>query len=211
MFQTAVSRRFSAGTLGLVLGMVAAANAVAGTLSLQETFEDKVSKSTCTEYQTGRFSSVLSFSSAADFSSFNTSTPVIVTIGDFSLNASLGAACAYKAGDTTAHIQQVSIGELASDTVLSWGNGTVTAVVRGWTGDPTGNVGHSPAGQAIETAGIPGAGSTSIPVSIQFPSIGLTLSGSVPVSGSMSEKTKQLCGSPNAIDRVKINGSTTAP
>lgn len=211
MFHTTVSRRRMAGTLGLVLGMVAAANAVAGTLSLQETFEDKVSKSTCSEYQTGRFSSVLDFSTAADFSSFDPTTPFIVTIGDFSLNTTLRAACTYKTGDTVAHVQQVNLGELASDTVLSWGGGHVTATVRGWTGDPTGNVIASPVAQDIQTAGVPGAVSVDVPVSIQFPSIGLTLSGSIPVTGSMTEKTKQLCGSPNPVDRIKVNGSTTAP
>jgi hypothetical protein len=192
---------FRPRTLALAISLAAASCSFADTYS--ETFEDKLSH--CVEFQTGKWTLVMSGSTNADLSGLNNFSTVVITVGDVNFTAQLGNDCRYTPGKTSARVQQVvqlpgGGGALAMDAQLSWANGQYNIVLRGFP-----PLSGSPLGSQIYATGTPGLVSGTATASVNLG--GTVFTSSIPANGTLTQKTKNSCSTSFTIKRVKLSGS----
>ena len=198
-------RRALPAALAITLGAVA--NLASAATAYQETYEDKLSH--CVNLTTGKFTFATSQSFVGDTSDFNQFTTVNIVVGDVTVSKQLGADCQFRPGVTHARVQQVVTlpsggGALALDVQLSWAGNVLNAVVRGFP-----PLSGSPIGDTIYATGTPGLVNGTVSGSINFVSASqnITVNASVPVSGTLTQKTKNSCSSSFNIKRVKVGGA----
>ena len=181
-----------------ILATVSSLSLAAGSYS--ELVYDKVSK--CNKFQLGGYTLIMS-DPVGDTSGFNAFTPVVVTVGQSSFTTQLGADCKYRAGATSARVQQVVFtqggGALALDIQLSWGSGVLTAIVRGFP-----PVSGPSAGSVILASNQVGPVNSSVSGSVAVGAA--TVSETIAVSGSATEKFKKSCGGITA-RKVQLSGN----
>lgn len=194
-------QNFRPRALALAICVAAASCSFADTYS--ETYEDKLSH--CTEFQTGKWTLVMSGTTNADLSGLTNLSAVSITVGDATFRTQLGADCRFAPGKTSARVQQVVTlpgggGVLALDAQLSWGGGNYTFVLRGF---PPFAV--SPLGSQIYATGTPGLVNGTASASVNLG--GTVFTSSVPANGTLTQKTKNSCSTQFTIKKVKLSGS----
>ena len=197
-------RRMGIGAVA-VMALATAAPVHAGA-SYQEFFLNRVSK--CVDYQSGSFTLQVS-SPIGDTSSFNYATFVTIRIGGMSYSTQLGRDCQYRAGATSAHLQEiVSLpaggGALGMDVQLSWAGGALNATIRGLP-----PVAGTSVGESVFDSGALGAVSRTVvsTITMSSPTQTVTVNSSVPLSGSVTQKNKKSCGG-IALRKVQLTGTT---
>ena len=192
------ARRMAVAASVAALATVSTLSLAAGSYS--ELVYDKVSK--CNKIQLGGYTLSMT-DPVGDTSGFNAFTPVVITVGQHSFTTQLGADCKYRAGAASARVQQVVFtqngGALALDVQLNWGGGSLTAVVRGFP-----PVSGPSAGSVILSGAQVGPVNSSVSGSVAVGAA--TVSETIAVSGSATEKFKKSCGGITS-RKVQLSGN----